>query len=109
MDASDHLGRIRELEQAANTSAATHAAEIDRINSNHADERQTALRKMQETHDEVVNNMNGNMADIVKDMTLARAEAVKAAQDDASQQRQGLVYHNQVLSKEVLRLRASKL
>jgi major membrane immunogen (membrane-anchored lipoprotein) len=78
---------------------------MGRINSNHADERQAAVQKMQEAHDEVVQKMNGNMGDVVTEMTLSRAEAVKAAQDEASQRRQGLVHQNQVLSKEVLRLR----
>ena len=63
---------------------------------------------MQEAHDEVVKKMNENMGDVVTEMTLARAEAVKAAQDEASQQHQGLVHQNQVLSKEVLRLRESE-
>lgn len=90
VDASEHITRIRELEQAANASAAAHAADIDRINSDHTEERQTMVKKM-----------NENMGDIVTEMTLAKSEAVKAG-------RQALVDQNQVLSKEVLRLRASE-
>jgi hypothetical protein len=63
---------------------------------------------MQEAHDKVVKKMNGNMDEVFKEMTLSRAEAVKAAQDEASQRRQGLVHQNQVSSKEVLRLRESE-
>jgi hypothetical protein len=63
---------------------------------------------MQEAHDGVVKKMKGNMDEVFKEMTLSRAEAVKAAQDEASQRRQGLVHQNQVSSKEVLRLRESE-